>query len=515
MWVGDIIKKLNKTEPQWVNDGWTPSGEAHIGALRGLVIHDFIYKELLAQKFRARFAFFINDFDPLDGLPGYLSEKEFNDQMGKPLFLVSAPKGSGAKSFSEYFTDSFIQTLGKINVAPEFIFDSVIYKKGELDSAIKTVLDNAEKIQQIYVRVAKSKKEKNWLPFAPICQNCGKLGTTHASKWDGKFVYYKCEENLVTWASGCGHEGKVSPFRGTGKMPWKVEWAAKWATYPITVEGAGKDHAASGGSRDVASAILREVFGKQPPANLAYEHFLLGGKKMSSSAGRGAQAKDMVELLPAELIRFQAARNPNRAVEFNPEGPTVPTLFDEFDKAREAHLGKIDFPDLAKTYILACDNKPLKTEYQMRFSKLVYLIQMPRVDITTKAEEEKGATLTTDEKKELERRITYAKKWLNAYAPEEFKFEVQKELPKVKLSKAQKEYLKKITSIIASKPKWQGEDLHHELHEIKNQMKINPKEAFRAIYEIFLGKPSGPQAGWFLASLDQKFAIDRLKESLK
>jgi len=54
--------------------------------------------------------------------------------------------------------------------------------------------------------------------------------------------------------------------------------------------------------------------------------------------------------------------------------------------------------------------------------------------------------------------------------------------------------------------------LHAKIHEIKNEMQIEPKQAFSAIYLSFLGKDSGPQAGWLLASLDQKFVINRLKE---
>ncbi|TSC96503.1 MAG: hypothetical protein CEN88_334, partial [Candidatus Berkelbacteria bacterium Licking1014_2] len=39
---------------------------------------------------------------------------------------------------------------------------------------------------------------------------------------------------------------------------------------------------------------------------------------------------------------------------------------------------------------------------------------------------------------------------------------------------------------------------------------ISPKAAFGAIYQLFLGKDSGPQAGWLLASLERKTVIERL-----
>ena len=52
----------------------------------------------------------------------------------------------------------------------------------------------------------------------------------------------------------------MSPFDGRGKLPWKLEWVAKWVTFPVTIEGAGKDHSTKGGSRDVSEACLRAIY---------------------------------------------------------------------------------------------------------------------------------------------------------------------------------------------------------------------------------------------------------------
>jgi lysyl-tRNA synthetase class I len=37
--------------------------------------------------------------------------------------------------------------------------------------------------------------------------------------------------------------------------------------------------------------------------------------------------------------------------------------------------------------------------------------------------------------------------------------------------------------------------------------------AFGAIYWAFLGKSSGPQAGWFLAALPRDFVLSRLRDA--
>jgi lysyl-tRNA synthetase class I len=57
--------------------------------------------------------------------------------------------------------------------------------------------------------------------------------------------------------------------------------------------------------------------------------------------------------------------------------------------------------------------------------------------------------------------------------------------------------------------------LHSQIHQIKNDLKIEPRLAFEAIYQIFLKRKTGPQAGWFLASLDKKLVEKLLKEAIK
>ena len=160
-------------------------------------------------------------------------------------------------------------------------------------------------IRRVRFEISGSKRAENWHPFQVICENCGRIGTTEVVAYDGKEVEYHCRPNLVKWAQGCGHHGKMSPFGGNGKLPWNIEWVAKWVTFPVGVEGAGKDHSTAGGSREVSEATMRAIYpGSQPPFNIPYEFFLVGGRKMSSSKGVGALARDMADF----LARIRQAR---------------------------------------------------------------------------------------------------------------------------------------------------------------------------------------------------------------
>jgi len=312
-------------------------------------------------------------------------------------------------------------------------------------------------------------------------------------------------------------EGEISPFGGNAKMPWKVAWGARWFVFKTDIEGEGKDHFAAGGSRDVADAIYKKVFKKVPPYDIRYEHFLIGGAKMSSSKGLGVTAKDMYDFLPANILRFLFIRTKyKRAIDFHPSGETIPQLFDEYDRISKLFI-EDPKSDLARSfYFTEVDPKKKQPKYLLRFSKIAYMLQMPKVNILDYAKEEKRSDLDAIEKSEIENRIGIAKKWLEKYAPENYKFSILENMPEQakNLSESQKEFLSKILEII--KPEeLKGEELHQKIHEIRKDMDIDAREAFAAIYLIFIGKDSGPQAGWFLASLDRDFVLGRLKEALE
>ena len=72
-----------------------------------------------------------------------------------------------------------------------------------------------------------------------------------------------------------------------------------------------------------------------------YEFLNIGGKKMSTSKGRGAAAHTIAEVVPPEQLRFLFLRHrPNHAIDFDPDGTdAIPRLFDEFDRFAAATAG--------------------------------------------------------------------------------------------------------------------------------------------------------------------------------
>ncbi len=515
----DIEKRLSKQikdrDHLIIRDEKTASGRVHIGSMRGVAIHGLLSFVLNERGINNKFLYEINDFDPMDGLPSYLDADVYKKYMGKRLLDVPSPDGK-AKNFAEYYAREFIDVINKADFDVEFYRLSDIYKSGKMDEAIRLALENAKKIRNIYKKVSGSIKPDDWLPLNVVCESCGKIGTTKVTSFNGETVTYICQTDAVEWAQGCGHTGEISPFGGNASLPWKVEWPAKFKAMKVSIEGAGKDHCTRGGSREVANTIAKEVFNVQPPYDIPYEFFLIGGSKMSSSKGTGSSSKDISDSIPTKIFRLlMFNKKPIQTINFDPTGDTIPTLFDQYDKIADDYWSGVD-SDTVRLFALIHKNKePKERLYLPRFSIVAYLSQMPHINIQQEFENLKGSSLTKEEVVELNERIEYAQKWLSQYAPDKYVFKLQSTLPEAakSLSNIQKEALSLLLSYVKGNKKLKGQDLHEQLHIIKESTSIDPKQFFTAIYQIFLNKESGPKAGWFLSVLNRETIIDLLEQA--
>lgn len=513
-WLDQTIKDLLAVNPRdhyVVTDWKTPSGQIHVGGLRGVITHGAIASGLTEQGKKVSWQYGFDDADPLDSLPPDLP-RSYQKFLGQPLSTIQAPV-SGYGSLADYYAQEFIDVFTQLGEKPKIVWSYKLYKNGVFNKAIQISLEKAAIIRGVYWQVTKKRQPDDWLPIQMVCGRCGKISTTRAFKWDGQQVWYKCQSDWVKYAKGCGYEGRGSPFDGQAKLPWRVEWPAKWYIFKSDVEGAGKDHQTKGGSHDMAVAILTQVFNQKPPYNIPYEFFLVGGRKMSSSKGIGVAAHQVSQAVPPELLRLlMVMSRPNRAINFSLEGEALPRLYDEYDKAAKAFQ---DDPtsDGGRLFSYAVLPSTPTKSFLCRFSKVAYLTQMPHLNILAKVAEEKGQALTKPEKQLLNSRIVIAKKWLENWAPAEYKITVQKTLPKVteQLTDQQKQFLDRLAQAIDSRKDWQGQVLHTKIHQLKQMLGLQSSAAFQAIYLAILGGQSGPPAGWFLAALDKKFTVDRLK----
>ena len=523
-WADEIA--ASSVGPQVVNDSKTPSGTVHVGSLRGPVVVDTIARALRDADVRVQLRYGVDDLDPMDA-QALLTPDAIERSMGVPLAHVADPAGDCHASYARHFAQVFIDTFDGLGIRPDtYYWMSEVYGSGAMDRYIRTALDAAATIREIYRRVAKVNHPDEWHPLFVICESCGRIGTTIVTAWNGERVHYECRADLVTWAVGCGHRGDVSPFGGRAKLPYNVDWAAKWDLFGVTIEPAGKDLSTAGGSRDRSDAIAREVFGNEPPRNVPYEFLNIGGRKMSTSKGLGASAQQIVDVIPPEQLRLLFLRpKPNTAIEFDPDGTdAIPRLFDESDRLAAATAGREVRgelpPDHERVFAMSLvdpggDVAAEATTYRPAFSHLALLEQIPGVDVLERVSTEKGAPLTPRELEVLAERRAAARAWLDAYAPERARLAVHHDaLPPAAadLDDLQRGYLAALAPALEAAA-WDGEAAQAAIFATAKERDLPAGRAFAALYLAFLGRPSGPRAGWLLAALDRDFVLRRVREA--
>ena len=401
-WADELA--ASATGPQVVNDSKTPSGTVHVGSLRGPVIVDTIARALRDAHVPVELRYGVDDLDPMDA-QALLTPDAIERSMGVPLTHVPDPAGDCHPSYARHFAQVFVDTFAGLGIRPDvYYWMSEIYASGAMDRYIRIALDGAATMREIYARVAERPPPRR---LASALRDLRVLRTHrhHDRHWLGRRrVRYECRPDLVDWASGCGHAGEASPFGGRAKLPYNVDWAAKWDLFGVTIEPAGKDLSTKGGSRDRSDAIAREVFGNEPPINVPYEFLNIRGRKMSTSKGLGASATQIADVIPPEQLRTLFLRpKPKVAIEFDPDGTdAIPRLFDESDRLAAATAGREvrgELPaDHERLFALSlvepdADVAAEAAAFRPAFSHLALLEQIPGVDVAERVAAEKGSPL--------------------------------------------------------------------------------------------------------------------------
>ncbi len=522
-WADKAAQALAKEFPgtaQVVEDEKTPSGRVHVGALRGVIIHDCLQRACKDAGLGAKYIYGIDDFDSLDKVLPYVP-KEFEKHLGEPLSSVPSPV-DGFSSYSKCYGTEFIEAFNELGARPEIYWTTEAYKSGKFNNSIKVALDNAAEINRINAAISGAQKPSEYLPFKPVCENCGKISTTLAFGWDGKTVAYKCAGSRE--AKGCGHEGRVSPFDGRGKLPWKVEWAAKWISFNVTCEYAGKDHFTKTGSHTVSAAICREVFNHKPPFGEGYEFIMVGKEKMSTSSGTGAIAADLVKFGDPALLRFFMAKSrPKTQISFEPSSQNILLLYDEYDRVQRVFFGKEEEKSgtvkahLSRVYEMSATSEAARQlPLQLPFSLAVTVVQSAKGrEITAlRAMKHLPENLSEQQAMQVEERLQAARKWLENYAPDEYKLKVLQSIPEGAanaLSAQEKELFSQVAGKIGEGADAGGDELQNFIYTSAKERGLAPKRVFAAAYLLLLGKERGPRLGPFLLSLEKSFATKRLR----
>ena len=515
-WADVLADELLKEDKKHVlATGITPSGPIHIGNMREILTSDAVYRCLLHKGGEAELIYVADDFDPLRKVYPYLP-KSYEKYVGMPISEIPCPCGKH-KSYADHYLISFLESLKEIGVKPRVYRANEMYKNGDYNEAIQIAMENMDKIKEIIQRISKRQLPKNWIPFNILCSKCKRMTSTEAVLYEYPTIEYKCS---------CGYEGEVDIRQGgVGKLPWRVDWPARWKMLNVTFEPFGKDLGTVGGARDTGERIVEEIYNYPAPKYTVYEFILLKGKgAMHSSKGTALSAEEMLKMTPPEVLRFLIMNNqPNKHIVFD-SGLGLLNLVDEYDRWERVYFGKEEpvkgMKDYKKTYELSQPEKtPDEIPYQLPYRHLVTLVQIAdtwedvkKILLRTK---QIPKDLSKTDEEHLKQRTTHARYWLHNFAPDIIKFEVKtKKKPQVTLDEKQKKFLSTLKEKIDSID-WKAENIHNIIYETSEEEKIPIKTAFKTIYQIIIGQEKGPRMGYFLSNLDKDFVLKRIEEIVK
>ncbi len=518
-WVDVESERLKSfSERHVIATGITPSGDIHVGNMREILTGEVIARGLKQKNIEAELIYIGDTIDPLRKVYPFLDES-YREHVGKPLSEIPCPCGNHV-SYAQHFLTPFLEAAMTLGIEAKVLLSHEMYAKGMYAEASRKVLDNKNRIREILQDISKRDIPDDWFPYNPKCSKCRRINSTKVIGYEFPYVSYTCS---------CGYEGKADLRKDDGKLPWRVDWPARWWFLGVTFEPFGKDHAAAGGSFDTAKKISEEIFERNPPQYVVYEWIQLKGKgAMHSSTGVVVSAVSMLKMTPPEVFRFFVLRNnPNKHLDFDP-GLGILNLVDEYDTTEKRYfeggiediserIEKIE-EDLVRTYELSQPFfMPSKLTFQIPYRHLVSVVQIKKdfqsiLGILKRTEHFEA--LEEADEKHLRQRIECVKFWLDNFAPESVKFSIAKAPPNITLEPDHKTYLKELSNRL-NQEEWSPDSIHNAIYELAQTQNIKSKTAFQLIYQAILDQKHGPRLGYFLSTLDRDFVVGRIGEVAK
>ncbi|MHA2500403.1 MAG: lysine--tRNA ligase, partial [Candidatus Hodarchaeales archaeon] len=317
--------------------GLGASGFPHIGSFSDGARAFVVKLAAEDQGSQAEYIAYSDDLDGLRKVPKGMS-KTLEEYLAVPVSKIPDEFGCH-DSFGAHMSFLLLESLDAAGIEYRFVSATELYQNGAFTPVISKILENSTEAGRIIVEETSQTKYTEVFPFHAICAECGRIYTTRPLKHDKgeNIVEYVCDGAEVggSQIKGCGYSGAADYSKGEGKLGWKVEFAARWATLSIDFEAYGKDILES---VKVNDRICREILGVEPPYHVRYEVFLQkGGKKMSKSAGEA--------LTPQSWLRFGTSQSLMLLMLKRIEGSRsigledIPLLMDELDELEDIYFG--------------------------------------------------------------------------------------------------------------------------------------------------------------------------------
>lgn len=517
-WADFTAERIINTHPNKdiyvLASGITPSGTVHFGNFRETITVDLVARALRSRGKKVRFIFSWDDYDTFRKIPKNLPNQEMLEKyLFQPIVDVPDPYGV-EKSYARYQERKYEEQLKKVGIEVEAIYQADKYRAGAYDQSMIKTLKERQAIVDILNQHRSSPLEDSWQPISIYCASCNRDDKVENIKFDGnKTLAYECHH--------CGHKGQEVIDHSTRvKLPWRMDWPMRWVYEGVDFEPGGKDHSSEGGSFTTAKEIVK-LYGGQPPLYLQYDFVSIKGRggKMSSSSGELVTVDDILDIYEPEMVRWIYASyktNVDFAIGFDLD---VIKMYEDYDKMERMTYGLEEANDkkvaMAKrVYELSqIEEMPKSMPLQPSFRHLCNILQIHSMDVAKARSFYAEEIKSPRDERRFKQRATCAKFWLENYAPEDFKFSINSQTPKVSLSEAQQHMVTKVRALIEKE--WEklesDQALHERIYAFSKEENLGPAEAFLPFYQLLIGKERGPKLAGFMRIIGKNKLLELLK----
>ena len=512
-WADVIAERLaERGDSHIIATGITPSGPIHVGNMREVLTADLITRACEDRGLSAEMIYIADDADPLRKVYGFLDEAVYSEYIGQSLADIPAPDGEG--SYADHFLEPFFATLEELGIEHRVVRASEAYRDGRYAEGAQACIEKRDEIRAILDSVRRDPLPESWFPYNPADHR----GSQHGVRVTG------FEGPIVNWVASDGTEGSSDVRKGEGKLPWRLDWAARWMWNGVTCEPFGKDHSAAGGSWDTGTRIV-ELLGGKAPLGVRYEWVMLKGRgAMSSSAGNTVSGRELLDLVPPEIMRFIISRNkPSKAFDFDPGAGLIATA-DEYERLETRYHAEIKAlglhtldsemdrktaqkADLGRGFEFAQIDRRGRTQgdagLNVSFGHLSLLCQVRASD------EAVLESLGKDDAR-LRDRIRRMRNWIASdFFPEESRIVLRA----TSVDAEDRALLLGVREFISA-VEWQASEIQNGLPDVAKALDLPVRDAFRVTYQSLLGKSRGPRVGTLLSAFDRRTVLDTLDSAL-
>jgi lysyl-tRNA synthetase class 1 len=292
----------------------------------------------------------------------------------------------------------------------------------------------------------------------------------------------------------------------------------RWAHERVDFEPAGKDHHSEGGSFDTAENIVREVYGFEPPVSFQYDFIGVKGRggKISSSAGGVVSLRDVLEIYQPEVVRYLfAGTRPNSEFSISFDLDVI-KIYEDYDRCERAYYGAEQIAERRRekerrSYELSQLAAPsAEMPVQIPFRHLCNRLQIAAGDVAQALEE--FGPLEGDDLVRAEKRAACAWNWITSFAPEDFRFHLKSAADQpIELGEHERRALTALRNLIRDRLDEHDEkSLNTAIYDIARAEGLEPKDFFRVMYQVLVGKEKGPRLAGFVFTIGRERILEIL-----